>query len=427
MHRKSRGRAGEFARLSCASLACLCLLVALWPLVARAATPSAREQEMLEMVNRFRLHPREELEILVNLSGTTPATFANPSSDDFFVDSALSFFNVSASTLKSQFDLLNPVPALAWNTNLNDSALTHNDLMISFDSQSHALPGEPSLLQRVQNGGYVFFGGGTAGENIFAFAEESFYNHAAFVIDWGFTATGIQSPPGHRDNLMSTSFREIGISVVDESDSATSVGPTLVTEHLARANSRGPFLTGVAYRDVLANDDFYTPGEGLGCINIDVYQAGTETLIQSVQTWDSGGYSLLVGAGTYDVVAVDPRLGGEVRYSNVVVGGTNVKLDFLPLATLRTGDANGDGQVGAADYALWAAQFGQTGTCSTADFDASSSVGAGDYTLWAANFDISGAQSARRVPEPSPLELMLVGIGGIWLVSGRAGRRASTA
>lgn len=50
------------------------------------------------------------------------------------------------------------------------------------------------------------------------------------------------------------------------------------------------------------------------------------------------------------------------------------------------GDANRDGAVGAADYAIWAAQFGQTGPDLAADFDANGEVGAADYTIWAANF-----------------------------------------
>lgn len=64
------------------------------------------------------------------------------------------------------------------------------------------------------------------------------------------------------------------------------------------------------------------------------------------------------------------------------------------------GDANGDCTVGAADYALWAAQFGASGMGLSADFDGSGSVGAGDYALWAANFGSTCAVGS-SVPEPS--------------------------
>ncbi len=376
--------------------------------VASAAVPTAREQEMLEMVNRFRAHPREELDVLANLTSGPSATWLSPRSDDANVDLALSFFNTNSSVLRSQFDALLPVPPLAWNTNLQVSASNHNHLMIANDLQSHNLPGEPDLINRMTNAGYQFAGGGFAGENIFAFSESVFYGHAGFVIDWGGGPTGIQNPPGHRENLLDSSFREIGISIVDETSAATDVGPLVMTQHLARANSRGPFLTGVAFRDVLTANDFYTPGEGLGCVTINVFQANTSNLVTSTATWDSGGYALALASGTYDVVATDPRLGGAITVRQVVVTSNNVKLDFEPASTAQIGDANGDGSVGAADYALWAAQFGQTGNCSTADFDSSSSVGAGDYALWAANFGHGG--NGAVVPEPATAGLACVGL-----------------
>ncbi len=79
------------------------------------------------------------------------------------------------------------------------------------------------------------------------------------------------------------------------------------------------------------------------------------------------------------------------------------------------GDANNDGSVGAADYAIWAAQFGQSGAALAADFDHNGSVGAGDYALWAANFgNTCPAGAGSSVPEPSTLALagvaLLVGL-----------------
>lgn len=85
------------------------------------------------------------------------------------------------------------------------------------------------------------------------------------------------------------------------------------------------------------------------------------------------------------------------------------------------GDANGDCSVGAADYAIWAAQFGQTGASLSADFDGNGSVGAGDYALWAANFGKTcdpGAAGA-AVPEPSTWALGLLGSLALGLVARR--------
>lgn len=66
------------------------------------------------------------------------------------------------------------------------------------------------------------------------------------------------------------------------------------------------------------------------------------------------------------------------------------------------GDANGDGQVGTADYAIWAATFGQQGAGLAADFDGNGEVGTGDYAHWAANFGktAGGTGSAARAIIP---------------------------
>ena len=54
----------------------------------RAADPTADQQYWLEMINRMRLNPAAELDILANYS-VPGSTFANPSSDDPFVAAAL--------------------------------------------------------------------------------------------------------------------------------------------------------------------------------------------------------------------------------------------------------------------------------------------------------------------------------------------------
>ncbi len=87
------------------------------------------------------------------------------------------------------------------------------------------------------------------------------------------------------------------------------------------------------------------------------------------------------------------------------------------------GDANGDCAVGAADYALWAAQFGQTGAELSADFDGSGSVGAGDYALWAANFGNTCPPAVQPVPEPATWLLACAGAIAVATGRNRAPRR----
>ncbi len=107
------------------------------------------------------------------------------------------------------------------------------------------------------------------------------------------------------------------------------------------------------------------------------------------------------------------------------------RADFPGLAPgaidLVLGDADRDYEVGAADYARWAAQVGQTGTGLAADWNLSGEVAIGDYVLWAVNF-------GKHYPPPGvlavcePSSAMLVGsaaVGLAWFRLLRGGRRRS--
>jgi uncharacterized protein YkwD len=158
------------------------------------AQPTAQEQQMLELINRMRQAPAAELNLLIN-------------SGDAAVASALTYFNVSISILTQQWSSLLPTAPVAWSSQLSDAALGHNQQMITAGVQSHQVTGEASLGQRATNSGYT--GWNTVGENIFAYANSVFYGHAGFAIDWGTGTGGIQSPAGHRNNIMSANFREV--------------------------------------------------------------------------------------------------------------------------------------------------------------------------------------------------------------------------
>ncbi len=80
--------------------------------------------------------------------------------------------------------------------------------------------------------------------------------------------------------------------------------------------------------------------------------------------------------------------------------GAIYQIRYVP--PVLVGDANGDCTVGAADYAIWAAQFNQSAAALPADFDGSGSVGAGDYTLWAANFGHTCPAGSIAAPQPVP-------------------------
>jgi hypothetical protein len=282
------------------------------------AQSTSQEWYMLALVNRMRTKPQEELDLLLN-------------SGDSGIDFAIQYFNVDLDLLADQWSQLSAVAPLAWSNLLNDSAETHNDLMIEYDQQSHNLPNEPGLGTRISNAGYT--GWNRLSESIFAFADSVFYGHAAFSIDWGFSSTGIQEPPGHRNAIMNASFRDLGIAITPEDDPSTSVGPLVITQHFGSqfASSSRSILLGSVFDD-LDNDGFYDPGEGVDDVTIDITGINGTTFDQS---WTSdmmgtgvGGYQVQLNPGQYEVDFI--RSGNMIKSETItVVSGVNQQLDAL--------------------------------------------------------------------------------------------------
>lgn len=289
--------------------------VAIFHFNAGATDPTADQQYWLELTNRFRTAPQDELANLVNFS--SPGVWGTPKSDDANIANALNFFGTSASDLAAQFSGLIAAPPLAWNSALNDSATTYSNLMVSSDQQSHSLDGN-SLDQRIQNGGYSS-NWLSVGENLFSSAQSVVHGQAGFVIDWGdgngATAgygNGIQNPAGHRDLLLDGTLKEIGIgfqNVAIPGSNSAATGPYVTTEHLATAFRfdgatyfADAILTGSVYQDTIAADAFYTPGEGIAGSTINVYDDLSGILVASGFSNSAGGFNISLAGLTDGVV-----------------------------------------------------------------------------------------------------------------------------
>ncbi|MGC9503920.1 CAP domain-containing protein, partial [Baaleninema sp.] len=283
------------------------------------SNPSANEQYMLELVNRMRQDPASELNLLLNSSSSE-------------VREALSYFDVARTVLEDQWQQLEAVAPVAWSEQLHDSAQTHNELMVYYDRQSHNLPNEPRLLDRIEKTGYQ---AAKVAENIFAYPESVFAGHAGFAIDWGNTDTGIQNPPGHRITILNGDYRELGISIIEENDPDTEVGSLLITQHFgidrkAAWSQSDPWLLGVIYDDRRRNDNFYTPGEGVEAVTVEVENRETGETYQT-QSWSSGGYQLQLPTGSYKVTFEGDFDGdgeNDTVSESISVKDENVKLDL---------------------------------------------------------------------------------------------------
>lgn len=295
---------------------------------AIGADPTAEQQYWLELTNRFRTDPQAELEKLVNFS--SPGVWGSPKSDDPSIAYALNFFGTSAADLAAQFSSLAVAPPVAWSSALNASATDYSNLMVTSDQQSHTLDGF-SIDQRIENGGYSA-NWLEVGENLFASTESVIHGHGGFVIDWGdgngATAgygNGIQNPAGHRDVLIHSLIKEIGIGFQDiaiPGSNVAAVGPYVVTQHFAtefRFDGSTYFadaiLTGSVYQDTIAADLFYTPGEGLAGATINVYNDATGILVASGFSNSAGGFNIaltgLTDGVVYRVEAPDTGLAAQ--------------------------------------------------------------------------------------------------------------------
>jgi hypothetical protein len=273
--------------------------------------PTDEEQLYLEYLNRMRANPTAE--------GQRLATTIDPN-----VVSAYGDFSVDLSLMQSEFATNPPVAPLAMNAQLTSAARWHSGDMFTNQYQGHfQTMGTLSLSpgDRIKTNGY---NASIYGENVFSYATSVFQGHAAFAVDWGNAPGGMQTPPGHRENMLFSNFREVGIGVVDGLNGT--VGPQLVTQDFGTQFSATPLITGVVYFDLNGNG-FYDIGEGIGGVTVNTPGSTFFTT-----TADSGGYALPVpGNGNYPITFTASGLSNQIVAN--VSGLLNAKIDYSPTYT----------------------------------------------------------------------------------------------
>jgi Cysteine-rich secretory protein family len=270
--------------------------------------PTDEEQLYLEYLNRMRANPTAEGQILANTT-------------DPNVVSAYSFFSVDLTLMQYEFTTNPAVAPLAMSAKLTAAARLHSGDMFTNNYQGHTGTDGSTPEMRVSAQGYSWY---EVGENVFAYSYNVFYGHAGFAVDWGMVPGGMQNPPGHRDNMLTAAFREVGMGIVDGTNG--SVGPQLITQDLGEQNGATPFITGVVYYDFNSNA-FYDLGEGIGGVTV-----STPGSVYYAVTPDSGGYAIpITSNGTYTVTFSGSGL--STQRVVTVSGLKNFKLDYLPMYT----------------------------------------------------------------------------------------------
>jgi len=98
---------------------------------------------------------------------------------------------------------------------------------------------------------------------------------------------------------------------------------------------------------------------------------------------------------------------------------------WTPSASTAAGDFNADGNVDAADYSKWQADFGKgVAAGNGADGNGNGVIDAADFTVWRDNF-APPAEAVAAVPEPAAAILLVCGM--LWLFSANRTKTASAA
>ncbi|KKL06721.1 hypothetical protein LCGC14_2593200 [marine sediment metagenome] len=267
-----------------------------------AVSPSAQEQYLLELTNRARSDPpAEAARYGIALNEGVPASETITGS---------------------------PKQPLAPNQFLTDSARKHSEWML-VNTFGH--PGKDGSMpwDRMEAAGYVFIPPSGSSENLASYGtkpavpdptEATAMLHEILFVDTDYPDRG------HRTNMVDPDLKELGTGIA--AGVYDTFNTVMGTENFAYS-AGDSFVTGVGYADTLVDDDFYTPSEGLAGLTVTATRQsdGAEFV---TTTFSAGGYALALPSGTYDIVGTGPGLGGKVTYADVVMGTSNIKLDFTP-------------------------------------------------------------------------------------------------
>ncbi len=252
---------------------------------------TAAEVYLTELVNRARANPLAE--------------------------GALLGIDLAAGLTSQELLRLIPSEPLALNDLLTLAARAHSLDMAQRDFFDHVNPDGLDPTDRAEAQGYT----GTAGENIAAGYVNVDEAHAAWLVSLG-----------HRRNVLSlhTAFDdefhydEFGPGIAN-----TDIGPfyDYYTQLFGVQNTPvRRYVLGVVYNDN-NNNDFYTMGEGMANVRVDVAPL-TEpwNIIGTYLTDAAGNYQLPVTAGAY-IVRFTNEQNGEEKVSYFSVDQYNVKVD----------------------------------------------------------------------------------------------------
>jgi parallel beta-helix repeat protein len=163
-------------------------------------------------------------------------------------------------------------------------------------------------------------------------------------------------------------------------------------DYLAKTTSAGSGttipVTNASYfsngMNLVQGDNIRIGSNTVKVTNVD-YSSNTLTVDRNINWNTSDPVSYLYSGNSPDIGALEYGSNNQTPSPSFVPTSTPAP---TPTPAAKPGDANGDGQVNEADYAIWLAHFSQrTGSGpSVGDFDRNGIVDGVDYTIWLNNY-----------------------------------------
>lgn len=364
-----------------------CLLTLGHEAMAGTAThqPTQHEQYMLQLINRARANGGAEMDRLgpeTSVNEGPPTVNGNP------------------------WTIYNSVQPLAWNGQLTAAAQSHATNLQAVDwnfnrttyganphTPNSSFPGGATVpIGRIGAAGYAYSDSGVRVSNpsgSYPGPENIYLSVASNSDGWSqaeilaainaghkslfedFTVAG----RGHRNTTMYEIYKEIGIGTATGTDQNAS-NQTRDTVYLVQNFGKSSvitnaILTGLAYNDLDSNN-FFTPArtptsESITGLTVQARQGGIT--VASVAAFETGGYSLPLAAGSYQIFFLTANA-TEHSAGTVVMGADNVELNVktpafvanyaawingFPSAYSQPGfaqDADGDGVLNGVEHIL---------------------------------------------------------------------------
>lgn len=294
-----------------------------------ALNPTGAEQELLQLVNRFRSAPAAEFSHM--FSSVSPLR-----ARDATVQTNVDFFGTNGAVLRSELQALQAAPPLAWNEAIYDFAKSHNSAMIGANPPSQFHSNTTVRRQTLIDAGVNFrivSGEKINSENVYAYANSPSQLLAAYVVDWGPGSNGMLNGRGHRTAIINDDFEQIGQAITPFSGGG--LGPLINTQVLANIEDPPVMAVGALFEDENSSG-WYESGEGIGSAKIE-FQGPEGTF--STTSFGAGGYQIELPVGTYRATATGGGMKHAVTVEDVTIGSVNKWLDLIYDPTAIPADA----------------------------------------------------------------------------------------